>query len=124
MSDKPIIVNVADVPDNDVPRSKGATIKVMLGDKEGMPHFHTRIFTLEPGTVIAGHHHDTIEHEQVMLEGIMKLTVGDEVHVVKPGDVMYLPKGLAHSYENIGDSPVRFVCCIPALLPYSTVFEE
>ena len=124
MSDNPIIVNVKDVPDNDVPRSEGATIKVILGDKEKMPNFHTRIFTLAPGTVIPAHHHDTIEHEQVMLEGTMKLTVGDETHIVKPGDVMYLPKGLPHSYENIGDTPVRFVCCIPANLPYTTNFKD
>ncbi|MBN2530706.1 MAG: cupin domain-containing protein [Deltaproteobacteria bacterium] len=124
MSNTPIVTHVDNVPDVDVPRSKGATIKVILGDKEGMPHFHTRIFTLAPGTVIASHHHDTIEHEQVMLEGTMKLTVGDEIHVVKPGNVMYLPKGLPHSYENIGDTPARFVCCIPANLPYTTNFEQ
>lgn len=124
MSDKPIIVHVNNVQSTDVPRSKGATIQVILGDREGMPHFHTRIFTLAPGTVIASHHHDTIEHEQVMLEGTMKLTVGTEEHIVTPGNVMYLPPGLPHSYENIGDTPVRFVCCIPAHLPYSTHFED
>ena len=54
----------------------------------------------------------------------MKLTVGDETHILTPGHVMYLPKGLPHSYENIGDTPVRFVCCIPADLPCTTNFEE
>jgi len=124
MVKKPIIAHTDDIPSADVPRSPGATIQVVLGDKEGMPHFHTRIFTLAPNTIIPSHQHDTIEHEQVMLEGTMKLTVGDETHIVKPGNVMYLPSGVPHAYENIGDTTVRFVCCIPAHLPYTTDFRE
>ncbi|MBN2341338.1 MAG: cupin domain-containing protein [Deltaproteobacteria bacterium] len=122
--DTPIIVHVNDVPSSDVPRSPGATIQVMLGNKENMPRFHTRIFTLQPGTVIPAHQHDVIEHEQVMLEGTMKLTVGGVEHVVTAGNVMYLPAGVPHSYENIGEEIVRFVCCIPAKLPYSTDFTD
>lgn len=124
MSTKPIIVHIDDVASVDVPRSPGATIKVILGDKEEMPRFHTRIFTLTPGAFIAEHQHDTIEHEQVMLEGTMKLTVGKNEYIVESGNVMYLPAGLPHSYENIGDTPVRFVCCIPAHLPYRTDFTD
>lgn len=124
MSQKTIVKHVKDVPSVDVPNSPGATIQVMLGDNEKMPRFHTRIFTLTPGTIIAKHQHDTIEHEQIMLEGKMKLTVANQEYIVEPGNVMYLPSGLAHSYENIGKTDVRFVCCIPAQMPYTTDFID
>ena len=120
--DEPILKKVDEVEATAVPRANGATIKVLLGDKENMPNFHTRIFTLEPGAVIPKHVHDTIEHEQVMLEGI--LTINDKPYTVGPGDVMYIPKKASHSYQNVGQTQVRFVCIVPATIEYTTDFLD
>ena len=122
--DEPIIRNIDEVESMAVPRSEGATIKVLLGEKEKMPNFYTRIFTLEPGAKIPKHVHDTIEHQQVMLEGTMVLTINDKPYTVVPGNVMYIPKKASHSYENAGETQVRFVCVIPSAIEYTTDFLD
>ena len=124
MSSQPIIRTVAEAADNAIPRSPGATMKVLLGADEKMPHFFTRQFTLSPGTHIPNHVHDTIEHQQVMLEGVMDLTINGKVHQVTAGNVMYIPAKASHSYTNVGKGPVRFLCIIPSTLAYTTEFLE
>ncbi|MBW2543854.1 MAG: cupin domain-containing protein [Deltaproteobacteria bacterium] len=50
-------------------------------------------------------------HEQisVMLRGRMRLTVGEEVDEIGPGDMWYVPASVAHGGELLGDDPVVFV---------------
>ena len=50
-------------------------------------------------------------HEQisVMLQGRMRLTVGDEVDEVGPGDMWYAPANVSHGGEPLGEDPVVFV---------------
>jgi quercetin dioxygenase-like cupin family protein len=50
-------------------------------------------------------------HEQVsvMLQGRMRLTVGDEVEEIGPGDMWYAPAGVPHGGELLGEDPVVFV---------------
>ena len=114
MSSEPIIKKIADVPANPVAGCTGVTLQVLLGPDEGMPNFYTRIFTIAPGGHIPGHLHPDIEHEQIMLEGEMILTIDGAQHHVQAGQTMYLPAGSAHTYDNRSDSPARFMCAIPA----------
>lgn len=50
---------------------------------------------LGPGGVVELHHH---HHEQCgyMLEGSMRLTIGDETREVRPGDAYTIPGGVPH----------------------------
>jgi len=50
-------------------------------------------------------------HEQisVMLQGRMRLTVGEEVGEIGPGDMWYAPANVPHGGELLGDDPVVFV---------------
>jgi quercetin dioxygenase-like cupin family protein len=50
-------------------------------------------------------------HEQisVMLQGRMRLTVGEEVEEIGPGDMWYAPADVLHGGELLGDDPVVFV---------------
>ena len=50
-------------------------------------------------------------HEQisVMLQGRMRLTVGDEVEEIGPGDMWYVPANVLHGGELLGEDPVVFV---------------
>jgi quercetin dioxygenase-like cupin family protein len=108
------------VPSKPTERGTGASMKVLLGPDDELPHFYTRLFTLDPGGQIPAHRHDRIEHEQVVLEGEMLLVLEGETHVVKTGDAIYIPAGVAHSYRNTSRSPVRFICVIPAAIEYHT----
>ena len=108
----------------EVERSRGASIQVLLGPDDGVPNFATRRFTLLPGGRIPCHSHDSIEHEQVVLEGEMTLALNDVVHIVRPGDCIFIPAGTAHWYENRGDTPVRFLCMVPLSDAYQTTWLE
>jgi quercetin dioxygenase-like cupin family protein len=62
----------------------------------------------EPGGNYPMHSHP---HEQisVMLQGRMRLTVGEEVGEIGPGDMWYAPADVPHGGELLGDDSVVFV---------------
>lgn len=62
----------------------------------------------EPGAEYTLHTH---EHEQfsVLLQGRMRLAVGDEVREIGPGDMWHAPVGLAHGGEIVGEEAVVFI---------------
>jgi quercetin dioxygenase-like cupin family protein len=64
--------------------------------------------TFEPNGTYAMHSHP---HEQmsVVLKGRMRLTVGDEVREVGPGDMWYAPANVMHGGEILGDEALEFV---------------
>lgn len=119
-----IVRETSSVPALPVARSRGARIQVLLGPDEGMPRFYTRLFTIDPGGRIPEHLHDAIEHEQVVLEGELTLSLDGDVRTVVPGQCVYIPAGCAHWYENRGSGPVRFLCMIPGHVPYTTEWKE
>jgi quercetin dioxygenase-like cupin family protein len=115
-----VVRSMAEGPASEVARAKGATVQVVLGPDDHVPRFYTRRFTIEPGGHIPCHRHDTIEHEQVVIEGEMRLLLEGKEHLVGAGDCVYIPAGVAHAYRNSGAVPVRFLCIIPAVTDYNT----
>lgn len=124
MPAKPVVRTMNNVPSAAVPEARGVRIQVLLGPDEGVPNFITRRFTIEPGGRIPAHRHDTIEHEQVVLEGEMVLGLDDDAVTVRAGDCVLIPPGTAHWYENRGDVPVRFLCIVPMTAAYQTEWLE
>jgi len=61
-----------------------------------------------PGSVYEMHSHP---HEQfsLLLSGRLDLTVGDETTEIGPGDGWYVPGGVAHGGQILGDEPVEFI---------------
>ena len=45
----------------------------------------------------------------VMISGRMRLTVGDEVRDIGPGDMWFAPANVEHGGEILGDQPVVFI---------------
>jgi len=107
-----------------VDRARGATIQVLIGPNEGAPRFFTRRFTLQPGGRIPEHKHAAVEHEQVVLEGEMVLSLDGVERVVKVGDAIFIPAGVAHWYENRSAEPVSFLCIVPKTEEYQTEWLE
>jgi len=107
-----------------VERASGAWVQVLVGPTEGAPNFVLRKFTLEPGGVIPLHRHPTVEHEQYVLSGRIRLTLGDEVQEVAAGHVVFIPPGLAHRYENPGPQAAEFLCVVPQTASYETEWLE
>ncbi|WP_293171153.1 cupin domain-containing protein [Oceanithermus sp.] len=107
-----------------VERARGAYIQVLVGPDEGAPNFFLRKFTLEPGGYIPLHRHAAIEHEQYVLRGRMRLVLDGEAREVGAGDAVFIPAGVAHSYANVGDEPVEFLCIVPKTDDYVTEWLE
>jgi len=54
-------------------------------------------------------HSHPYEQISVMLQGRMRLTVGEEVREVGPGDLWHAPANVKHGGEILGDEPVVFI---------------
>ena len=62
----------------------------------------------QPGATYRFHSHER-EQFSFMLSGRMRLTVGDEISEIGPGDMWYAPGNVVHGGEILGDEPVVFV---------------
>lgn len=107
-----------------VERARGATIQVLIGPGDGAPRFFTRKFTIEPGGRIPEHRHATVEHEQVVLQGEMVISLDGNERTVRAGDVIFIPAGVAHWYENRSPSVMSFLCVVPKTADYETEWLE
>ena len=96
--------------------------QVLIGADEG-PNFAMRRFIIEPGGSMP-RHSNLVEHEQFVLHGRARVGIGDKVHDMKPNMVVYIPAGVPHWYETIGDEPFEFLCMVPNKPDKITVIEK
>ncbi len=95
-------VNASDLPGNAVSRtfegaSRGdATVSVFL--------VHT-----EPGQGPRLHHHP-YDETVIILEGRVRVQVGDEAIEGGAGDIVVGPPGVPHGFTNLGPGQARLVC--------------
>ena len=111
-----------DVDARDVAAGKDTTIQVLISSQEG-PNFALRKFSMQKGGGMP-RHTNTVEHEQYVLRGEATITIGDETHHVKTGDVVFIPAGTIHSYDNTGEEPFEFLCIIPNKEDKITIVNE
>jgi quercetin dioxygenase-like cupin family protein len=111
-----------DVEAKNVAAGRDTTIQVLISSQEG-PNFALRKFSMQTGGGMP-RHTNTVEHEQYVLRGEATITIGDETHHVKTGDVVFRPEGAIHSYENTGDGPFEFLCIVPNKEDRITIMEE
>lgn len=62
-------------------------------------------YTYRPGTAFAEHEHSQDKCDAV-LEGALRITVGETAYELKSGDRLYLPAGTRHSAEVVGRKTV------------------
>jgi len=105
------VKHATDVEAKNVATGKDTTIQVLISSQEG-PNFALRKFSMQKGGGMP-RHTNTVEHEQYVLRGRAKIGIGDEIHEVKAGDVVFIPEGIIHFYENISEEPFEFLCIIP-----------
>ncbi|MCG6956049.1 MAG: cupin domain-containing protein [Gemmatimonadetes bacterium] len=101
----------ANVSADEVKAGTGTVRQVLIGPDEG-PNFALRRFIMQPGGGMP-RHTNTVEHEQYVLRGAATITLGDETHRVKAGDVVFIPAGQPHSYQAEGEEPFEFLCVVP-----------
>ena len=105
-----------------VAAGKDTTIQVLISSEEG-PNFALRKFSMKAGGGMPLHT-NTVEHEQYVLGGRAKIGIDEQVYEVQQGDVVFIPAGILHFYENIGDEPFEFLCIIPNKEDVITIVDE
>ena len=106
------VVRRADDVERKTVRAGSATeTQVLIGPEDGAPNFALRRFVMGPGGGMP-RHTNTVEHEQYVLCGRARVRIGDDVHEVERGNVLYIPAGAPHSYEVV-EAPFEFLCIVP-----------
>jgi quercetin dioxygenase-like cupin family protein len=105
------IKHASEVEAREVAAGKATTVQVLISAQEG-PNFALRRFTMQKGGGMP-RHTNTVEHEQYVLRGSACIGIGEHTYEVKAGDVVFIPEGVVHYYENSGDEPFEFLCIIP-----------
>ena len=105
------VKHVNQIPVEKVSAGSHTYRQVLIGPDEG-PNFAMRRFIMEPGGGIPAHT-NTVEHEQYVLRGRARIGIGDSVYKVKAEDVLYIPAGVPHWYEVLGDENFEFLCMVP-----------
>jgi len=100
-----------DVAAKEVAAGKATTIQVLISSQEA-PNFALRRFSMQKGGGMPPHT-NTVEHEQYVLRGRARIGIGEDTYEVGSGDVVFIPEGVVHYYENTGEEPFEFLCVIP-----------
>jgi quercetin dioxygenase-like cupin family protein len=103
----------------DVSGGVKTTRQVLISLQEA-PNFALRRFIMQPGGGMP-RHTNTVEHEQYVLTGQAHITIGDEEFDVQAGDVVFIPEGMPHSYQNTGSGTFEFLCVVPNKQDVSTI---
>ena len=111
-----------EVQTRNVAAGKDTTIQVLISSQEG-PNFALRKFSMQKGGGMP-RYTNTLEHEQYVLRGKATITINDETYQVKTGDVVFIPEGAIHSYQNTGEEPFEFLCIIPNKEDKITIVNE
>jgi quercetin dioxygenase-like cupin family protein len=90
----------------------GTVLRVLVGRDEGARIFTMRLITIDPGGQIGMHDHPW-EHEIFVVRGEGKAMVEGLAEDLEPGKWAWIPPDETHGFENTGDEPLEFICCIP-----------
>lgn len=81
------------------------TFKTMAADNAGA---YTLCETIEPPDSGAGlHRHPSYDETHIICEGHFDCQLGDQMLKLGPGDMMFVPKGTAHSVKSVGPESGR-----------------
>jgi len=107
----PTVRPASAVPTKVIAAGKATEMQVLVGPDEGASNFVLRRFIMGAGGGMP-RHTNLVEHEQYVLRGRARITVGDAVHDVRPDHTLYIPAGVPHSYEVV-EAPFEFICVVP-----------
>ena len=111
-----------DVEAKNVAAGKDTTIQVLISGQEG-PNFALRKFSMLAGGGMPLHT-NAVEHEQYVLRGRARIGVDGTEYEVSAGDVVFIPAGAPHFYQNIGEEPFEFLCIVPNKEDKITLVDE
>lgn len=92
---------------DDVPTKPGSKRKASSGNTGG--RFLVDEAFLAPGEVVPPHRHANLAEIFYVLEGEIRLQIGDRIRTVGRGAFAFSPVGSAHAFSTVGASPARML---------------
>ena len=71
--------------------------------KDGLP-FGIAIADIEQSV---RHRHERTLETYTGVQGELEVTVGSDIHILHPGDILQIPIGVVHSARSLGEDPAR-----------------
>jgi quercetin dioxygenase-like cupin family protein len=88
----------------------GALSKALVGpENSGSSRIDFRISRYAPAAYVGEHVHKVQEQIYYVLEGEGILTLGDDKHLMRTHDYVYVPPGVKHSFTNTGTTGLVFI---------------
>jgi quercetin dioxygenase-like cupin family protein len=75
------------------------------------------------GYVAATHVHPSQEERFVVCSGVLEMKLRKQTIVARAGDVILVPAGTPHRFENAGDEPAHFSCEVRPALGFESLLE-
>jgi quercetin dioxygenase-like cupin family protein len=95
-----------------VPGMPGVTVRWVIAEGDGAPHFAMRVFDVPAGAATEYHQH-WWEHEIFVLAGRGHVRGEAGEFPLGEGTVAFIPGGEMHQLVNDGEGVLRFICLIP-----------
>ena len=90
----------------------GSRIRVLIGGEQSGGAFTIVDDVTPPGGGPPPHIHSREDEGFVVLEGEIEILAGDRWVRVPPGTGAFAPRGVPHTYRNVGSTPSRMVVTI------------
>ncbi|WP_139488070.1 cupin domain-containing protein [Brevibacillus dissolubilis] len=106
-------------------------INPVVGDKmtflktteETNGEFLLALVELQPGGGVDLHYHATIQESFKVVQGELTVIVGEETHVLRPGQTAIAPINSHHAFWNRTDGPISFEAEIRPARNFEAVFR-
>lgn len=85
-----------------VKRNEAIVNLVIAGPKQGTRNIKSGITRLAPGAAVPRHTHNA-EEQVTVLEGDLRMVLGDQVFHCSRYDSTYISAGVPHEFTNVGD---------------------
>ena len=92
--------------------AKNATMRVLIGKKDGAKNFIMRLFEIAPEGFTPFHHHP-FEHELFVIEGNGALVTENKEIPFNAGSCLFVEAHEMHRFKNTGDVILKLICLIP-----------
>ncbi|MBL7202144.1 MAG: cupin domain-containing protein [Anaerolineae bacterium] len=102
----------AEVEEQQAEGLEGVTVRWVINDGDGAPHFAMRVFDVQPGRSTPYHNH-WWEHEVYVLKGEGMVVQESGETSISSGSVILVEGDEMHQFRNTGDQVFRFICLIP-----------
>ena len=93
------------------PERPGVTVQRFISRRDKSNNLELRYFELEPGAVSNFESHN-YEHAVLVLRGRGTVRLGEQLHPIKFGDVIFVSADEIHQFLAAADEPLGFMCAV------------